>query len=134
MTIDPLLTLTHRLELEAELARVRREAEARTVRIAARRDVARELGQAHTAIAVAEERILAQLPTPLPSDAEEVLAHHPAVVGRRRQLERFEQVFTPAKLDQAESVARAISGESTESLSVPSPKPGRRPKQAGSES
>lgn len=133
MTLDPTLTLTHRLELEAELVRVRRDAKAREVRIAARQAIAAEIVRVQTAIAVAEERILAQLPTPLPSDAEEVLSHHPAVVGRRRQLERFEQIFAVAQLDQAESVARAITGESQEPLSAPSPKPGRRPKQSGTD-
>lgn len=134
MTIDPLLTLTHRIELEAELSRQRRDAEARDVRIAARQAAAAEVVRAQAAIALAEEQVLTQLPTPLPSDAEEVLSHHPAVVGRRRQLERLEQVFAPAQLEHAETIARAITAESTESFLAPSPKPGRRPKQSGSES
>ena len=77
--------------------------------------------------------MLEQLPTPLPSDTEELLAHHPTVVGRRRQLERFEQAFAPAKLDQADSVARATLGEGTEPLPATSTKPGRRPKQSATE-
>ena len=46
MTLDPLLTLSHRLELEAELVRVLRETQARQVRIAVRCEVAAEVNRA----------------------------------------------------------------------------------------
>lgn len=133
MTTDPSLCLTRRRELAAEVERVRREAQARAVRITARHDLAANIAQAQLAIARAEEQVLEQLPTPLPEDADEVLTHHPHVASRRRQLERLEQVFGPAQLDHAESIAKAILGEGSAETPALS-KTGRRVKLSGADS
>lgn len=133
MTNDAKLTLNHRLELEATLQQVNRDEAARLVRLQTRQEVAGEVIKAQAAITIAEEMVLRNLPTPPPEAVKELVDAHPVVVGRRQQLERFERVFGPARLDQAESVARAITGESHEPLSAPSPKPGRRPKQSSTE-
>jgi hypothetical protein len=129
---DTKLTLTHRLELEKELRQVRLEEEAHTVRLTARREVAEEVANAQTAVTSAEDVAFKNLPTPLPENAAELVGQHPVVAGRRYQLERFEQVFGPARIEQAESIARAITSESTESTPA-TPKQARRVKQSGTD-
>lgn len=134
MTNDAKLTLSHRLELEATLQQVKRDEAARLVRLQTRQEIAGEVIKAQAAITAAEEAVLRNLPTPPPEAVKELVDAHPVVVGRRQQLERFERVFGPARLDQAEGLARTIAGESTDPSLTSSPKPGRRPKQSGSES
>lgn len=129
---DPNLTIKHRLDLEAQLRQVRHEARAHQVRIRVREDVAAEVRKAQEAITQAEDGVLAHLPTPLPAEALEVITRHPAVVGKGHQLERLEEVFAPAQIDQAESLAKAIASESSsEPASSASSKPGRRSKSSG---
>lgn len=134
MTDDTKLTLNHRLELEATIQQVKREEAARLVRLQARHEIAGEVIKAQAAITAAEEAVLRNLPTPPPEAVKELVDAHPVVVGRRHQLERFERVFGPARLDQAENLAKVIAGETTDPSLTPTQKPGRRPRQAGSES
>lgn len=129
---DHKITLTHRLELEATLRQVQRDEAARQVRLRAREDIGREVVKAQTAITLAEDAVLRNLPTPLPETVKELVAEHPVIAGKRQQLERFEQVFAPAQLTCAEQLATAITAD-VDATPVPS-KPGRRPKQAGGES
>lgn len=130
---DSKLNITHRLALEAELRQVHREEEAREERIQVRRQIALEITKAQEAIAQAEDRILDLLPTPLPENAGELIVRHPIVSGKLQQLERFETVFAPAQIDQADSIAKTILGEST-AEPLPIQKPGRRVKSSGAES
>ena len=114
MTPDAKITLAHRLELEKELRLVRLEARAHVVRLDARPDVAAEVAKAQVAVASAEEMVFKNLPSPLPEKATELAEQHPVVAVRRHQLERFEQVYAPVRIEQAEAVAKALLGESTE--------------------
>lgn len=134
MTPDPKLTLAHRLELEAALRQVHREEEARRVRLEARQEMEREVIKAQAAIAAAEDTVFRNLPTPPPEAVKELAAQHPVVAGRRHQLERFEQIFGPARIDQAESVAKAIASESSDASPATSQKQSRRLKHSGGES
>lgn len=130
---DPKITLAHRLELEATMRQVHREEAARLVRLRAREEIGREVIKAQAAITGAEDAVLRNLPTPRPEAVKELVAEHPVVTGKRQQLERFEQTFAPAQLNCAENLATAMTAELDDAAPAPSPKPGRRPKQSGTD-
>jgi len=135
MTPNTKMTLAHRLELEREIRLVRLEARAHVVRLDARRDSAAEVTKAQVAVASAEEMVFKNLPSPLPEKAAELAAQHPVVAVRRHQLERFEQVYAPVRIEQAEAVAKALLGESAEAQPAGSmnQKQHRRTKPTGTE-
>lgn len=135
MTPNTKMTLAHRLELEREIRLVRLEARAHVVRLDARRDSAAEVTKAQVAVASAEEMVFKNLPSPLPEKAAELAEQHPVVAVRRHQLERLEQVYAPVRIEQAEAVAKAMLGESTEAQPAGSlnQKPPRRTKPTGTE-
>ena len=133
MKSDAKLTLAHRLELAASLRQIHRDEAALTLRLQARHTIAEETAKAQAAVCDAEDTILRNLPSPLPDEARELVAAHPLPRGRRQQLERFETVFAPVRLEQAEQLARTMTGESGESTTTTAPKPPRRTKPTGTE-
>ncbi|MBL9042412.1 MAG: hypothetical protein JNM83_12460 [Myxococcales bacterium] len=114
---------------------MRLEARAHVVRLDARREIAAEVTNAQVAVASAEEMVFKNLPSPLPEKAAELAEQHPVVAVRRHQLERLEQVYAPVRIEQAEAVAKAMLGESTEAQPAGSlnQKPPRRTKPTGTE-
>ncbi len=133
MKSDAKLTLAHRLELAASLRQIHRDEAALAVRLRARQAIAAETAKAQAAVCDAEDTILRNLPSPLPDETRELVAAHPLPRGRRHQLERFETVFAPVRLEQAEQLARTMTGESGESTTTTAPKPPRRTKPTGTE-
>mgnify|MGYP000190316528 CR=1 FL=1 len=133
MKSDAKLTLAHRLELAASLRQIHRDEAALTLRLQARHTIAAEIAKAQAAVCDAEDTILRNLPSPLPDAANELVAAHPLPRERRQQLERFETVFAPVRLEQAEQLARTMTGESGESTTTTAPKPPRRTKPTGTE-
>lgn len=122
------ISLLRRFELHKELQQQVRAELAQAVRVGVRRDIAEEVAKAQAAITVAEEQQLKTLPSPLPAKVAELIAQHPVVAGRHLQLRRLEESFAPARLEHAESIARAIEEhEAADALST-SAKAGRKPK------
>lgn len=133
MKNDPKITLLHRQELAAVIRQAQHDEAGRLIRLTARQDIAREVINAQAAITAAEDAVFRNLPTPPPDDVKELATKHPVVAGRRHQLERLEGVFGPMRMDQAEQLAKAVAGEGCDPTPATSSKPGRRPKQSGTE-
>jgi ribosome biogenesis protein Tsr3 len=132
MRSDATLTLAHRLELAATLRQIYRDEVALALRLQARQAIAQETIKAQAAVCDAEDTVLRNLPTPLPKEGPALVAAHPLPTGRRLQLERFESVFAPVRLEHAEQQAQTLTGESTTPI-ITTPKPPRRTKQTGTE-